>query len=1645
MKYVYYIICILFCCGNYLYSQQISIDDTVDVQSLIEDNLVDGCVNISNITSSINGNSYGFPSYGFFEKASSNFPFEKGIVISTGGAASGGNPQKTPILSEGSSSWGSDPDLEAALGTTDNYVNATSIEFDFVSISNLFQFNYLLASEEYFEINPCQFSDGFVFLIKRAGTTDPYQNIALIPGTNIPVNTNTIHNEIFGVCEAQNEEYFEGYGLGDTNYNGRTTVLTASGSIEPNVTYHIKIIIADQKDSLSGGYDSAVFIEGDSFRTLDLGKDISTCAGSALLNADIDNNLASYAWFRNNTIIPGATGASFNATQNGVYKVEVSVPVNGTNCVEEDEINVELSTEESMGSVTDFLLCDDPSGNVFNLSSKDDEISNADIPFTNFSISYHNSIEDAKADLAPISSPVENPTSPKEIFVRVQDNDSACFALTSFNLIVNTQPNITNPTPLNICDSDDTPDGITVVDPTQRNEQITNGNPELFVTYHQNSVDVSTGDNPVTAYINTSRNELLYVRVINTVTGCVATTTLNVSTEISPIVNRDTQFINACDNDMDGNAFFDLTEVITPILNGLTGVSTSFHISYEDALSDINAIVDPSNYEYTNAVTEPGSATLFLRIKDDLSDCSSIIPFEIHTNLLLTATDTGDFALCDDDEDSTNSIDFDLFAIEKSIANELSTANGLPNNIEVTFYRTEENRDAGTSPLNKNLPFSALDNQVVYISIDDGECTDNTQITLIINPILQFPEVTIPYCDDNDDGLASIDLQSLDSQITSGDPNFEVTYFENAIDADNNVKQLPQFYANTLPEETLYARITSPGTPCYTVNPFKIKILTAPTASMPSDIAICDNYDGTVDGFAEVNLNAKISEMVTSTTGLDIDFFTSLEDANNKTNEIPETQRANYNTDTKTIYTRIEDIVSGTGCYAIVPFEIFINIQPVIPSGIRYQICKNDGTDVAYFILSEKDEEILDGQSGKEVLYFEDSGFTIPIDKSDLYQNKLREQTIYIRVQNITDSSCFETGTIELRVSPSPIYNPVVDFLICDDTSNDGKHVFDLEEKANELRAGLSGDDLNISFHKTFDDADNNRNALNNSYTNTANPETIYIRIENDNSLCHIVESLGINIISAPGIIVGSPSITSCAKDYSGMAEFDLTVYNLLTSTPEFEITDRVISNLEIHYFNNVSDINYNDGLDNSNAISTPSNFLSESKTIYIKVTNTLTRCFSLAPLELISNPPPNFNPIGTIEICDNESSTYNLQLVNDRLVNDTSLVNISFHDTPEDANNNTPSLDNIFIYTNSSHLIYIRISNINTGCYITTNFTLQINSNPIANTPPNLITCDDDFDGIFNFDLNNNSSFVLGTQNASQFTVTYYETLDDAEQSVNAVTNYPGRNNDVIYARIENNDTGCYNTTLFNLIVHPLPIIPINDNVPLCDDQPISINAYTGNPNDTYLWSTNVNPSENNSTSSEIYVTPNELGAYSVTVTTPNNCSYTKNFTVIESEQAEITFTSTVDFVDPNSITVDINLSRIGDYVYILDDGDPQVSNVFENVSFGNHVVTVRDLNGCMDVSKDVFVFDIPKFLTPNADGYYDTWHVIGASQLPGTIVYIYDRYGKLLKTLPYNASGWNGTYNGENMPSDDYWFIANIVQNGNTSEIKGHFTLKR
>ncbi|WP_396186782.1 T9SS type B sorting domain-containing protein [Flavobacterium sp.] len=132
--------------------------------------------------------------------------------------------------------------------------------------------------------------------------------------------------------------------------------------------------------------------------------------------------------------------------------------------------------------------------------------------------------------------------------------------------------------------------------------------------------------------------------------------------------------------------------------------------------------------------------------------------------------------------------------------------------------------------------------------------------------------------------------------------------------------------------------------------------------------------------------------------------------------------------------------------------------------------------------------------------------------------------------------------------------------------------------------------------------------------------------------------------------------------------------------------------------------------------------------------------------------------------------------------------------------------------------------------------------------------------------------------------------------------------------------------------------------------------------------------------------------------------------------------------------------------YVYQIDSGPFQTSPSFENVPSGLHSITVNDVNGCSALTDtNVLVIGSPKFFTPNGDGYNDIWNITSLSDQLNTRIYIFDRYGKLLKDISPNGSGWDGTYIGQPMPADDYWFTVEYSEQNSIKKYKSHFSLKR
>jgi len=259
-----------------------------------------------------------------------------------------------------------------------------------------------------------------------------------------------------------------------------------------------------------------------------------------------------------------------------------------------------------------------------------------------------------------------------------------------------------------------------------------------------------------------------------------------------------------------------------------------------------------------------------------------------------------------------------------------------------------------------------------------------------------------------------------------------------------------------------------------------------------------------------------------------------------------------------------------------------------------------------------------------------------------------------------------------------------------------------------------------------------------------------------------------------------------------------------------------------------------------------------------------------------------------------------------------------------------------------------------------------------------------------------------------------------------------------------------CFDTVELKLIVNPLPDIQLKPEYYFCMDNktgaiisPAILNTGITASNYVFEW-THVGIPYGGNTSS---ISASQIGNYAVKVTNTNtNCINTYTSKVLKySLYLEVEYSEA--FITPAYITVTVLGDGTGNYEYQLDDSPFQDSNTFNNVSLGKHTITVIDKGGnCYPITIDVVLINYPRYFTPNGDGYHETWNIpyLELSN-PNAPIHIYDRYGKLIKELSPSSNGWNGMYNGQPLPSSDYWFTVEYLENGIPKIFKSHFTLKR
>ena len=1128
-----------------------------------------------------------------------------------------------------------------------------------------------------------------------------------------------------------------------------------------------------------------------------------------------------------NPITP-TDAASYSGTDGQIIYVRFEYKTSG--CFETISFTLNLLDQPLISAVTDMVECDDitnDGSHSFDFSDQTLDILGTQLP-ENYTVSYYTSFADADAGTNNLSNPYSNVSSPEPIYVRVEANGGAgCYIVDPdpvFNLVVNHKATASALSSIPTCDDDS--DGIMTFDLEQQTTVVLGSQiaSDFRVTYHETQSDADTNSNPLTSpYSNTTANQqTIFVRVEEIgLEACYETTQFELI--VNPLPTTTTMSVlPICDDDTDGLGAFMLTSKDTEALGGQTGVTVSYHETQSDA--DTNA--SPLSSPYTN--TTPSSQIIFIRLENNTTGCFSTMPLELRVNPIPTANSVSTQTICDDDYDGLATFNFTGIDL---------TVIGTQTGMVVSYHETQSDADTNTSAVTSPYTSITANAQTLFIRLENTTtgCFDTTTLELLVDPLPVIPSI-IDYelCDyTNSGGLQEqFDLSTKDTEIIDGQ-NVSVAYFETETDATNNTNELTGTYQNTSTPQTLYVALTDLTTGCRATGSFELIVNPLPQLVVPTVLEVCD--DGTPDGLTQIDLTEKDDEIKGGNADYSITYYLTQADADSETNPlpIPYTNISNP----QTVFARGQDI--NTGCYTTVALELNVSPAPlaITPQDLTY--CDPDSDGFGAFMLTDKDFEISGGVSGVTISYHEnlsDAENEINALSSPYTNVDINIQTVFARVENPAVSTlCASIVELVLVVNPTPQLLDPTPLEVCDDDTDEFAQ-FNLTINEGEFLNGIADSDVDISYYETQADAqaETFEIATPTDYTNLSNPQTVWIRVAYNATGCEKLISLELIVNPLPVLVTPSP-LRLCDDNAPGDEQ------------EAFTLEDR-----ETEILNGQTGLDFSyhltalDAETNSSSLTSLYTNISNPQTIFVRVSNPVTGCFDLTTLTLEVLPIPSPQTPVDMNECD-DNATGDGQEVFDLTTNEAFILNgelgvtPTYYETLADAEADTNPIQFPENYTNTDipvQTIYVRVTNDTTDCFAIINFDVIVDPLPEANPVPTLIACELNTDGIYAFDLEVQSDEIRGTQSATEYDVTYYESLADATLAVNSLTSpYLNTSNpQTIYVNVTNTNTGCQNTAIeFNLeVLEAAQATSPTDPYTICDDNVETDNDPT---NDSVLF----------------------------------------------------------------------------------------------------------------------------------------------------------------------------------------------------------------
>jgi gliding motility-associated-like protein len=300
----------------------------------------------------------------------------------------------------------------------------------------------------------------------------------------------------------------------------------------------------------------------------------------------------------------------------------------------------------------------------------------------------------------------------------------------------------------------------------------------------------------------------------------------------------------------------------------------------------------------------------------------------------------------------------------------------------------------------------------------------------------------------------------------------------------------------------------------------------------------------------------------------------------------------------------------------------------------------SDTNGFSVFDLTLNEAILLNGKSATDYsfIYFTDPAYSVFINNPSSFINTIPfTQSIFVRIENNLDNSCYVDTAFDIVVNALPIIQQNIVFKNCDeDGVPDGFTDFNLNE-ANDIIANNNSIDLNFTHYLNVNDADTKQNAINSSSYNNTLGNTVFARVENDQG-CYRISTINLQVATTDFPAGYLHEIQNCDADnvIDGFSEFDLTQASSL-----FISQFPTGQNLSVHYYRNNSDAQLE--LNEITNIANYTNETSFSQLLYVRVESSDNGdCFGLGPhLLLTVNPRPEFEVDNSAIYClDNNPIT---------------------------------------------------------------------------------------------------------------------------------------------------------------------------------------------------------------------------------------------------------------------------------------------------------------------------------------------------------------------------------------------------------------------